>query len=143
LTARRGEQPVASIRIETLNPEVATLWRTVVKVARELGEDRSWCLVGGLMVGLFAIEAGQEQRATSDIDILGDARKRPSATERISRRLEGLGAELHQIGGLDAQLGFRFDVDGQIVDVLAPDGLAHNRPPRTRGSTRLRPHPHY
>lgn len=97
--------------------------RTVAKVASALGEDQPWCLVGGLMVALFAIEAGEMQRPTADIDILADARRRPSGTERASVRLQELGAELREVDGLDAKRGFRFDVDGQIVDVLAPDGL--------------------
>lgn len=120
------------IPIEALDPDAMALWRTVAKVASALGEDRPWCLVGGLMVALFAIEAGQTQRPTKDIDILGDARRRPSGTEVVARELKTLGAELTQITGLDSERGFRFDVDGQVVDVLAPDGLGRT-PARTTG----------
>jgi len=75
------------------------LWRTVAKVARSLGqEDVRWCLVGGLMVALFAIEAGQIQRPTDDIDLLGDARQRPSGTERVASRLRELGGLRHSVG---------------------------------------------
>lgn len=75
------------------------------------------------MVALFAIEAGQISRPTADIDILGDARQRPSATESIARQLTDLGATRYEIGGFESEKGFRFAVDGQVVDVLAPDGL--------------------
>jgi hypothetical protein len=106
------------------------LWRTVAKIAVTLEDDRMrWCLVGGLMTALFALEAGQVGRPTTDIDILSDARQRPSGTEWVTQRLSTLGATRHEIGGFDAEKGFRFEVDGQVVDVLAPDGLA--RPART------------
>lgn len=112
------------ITIDALDPETMALWRTVAKIARALDDqDVRWCLVGGLMVALFAIEAGQISRPTADIDILGDARQRPSATESITRQLTELGATRHEIGGFESEKGFRFAIDGQVVDVLAPDGL--------------------
>jgi hypothetical protein len=112
------------IRIDVADPDTMALWRTVARVAQAL-EDKHmrWCLVGGLMVATFAIEAGQINRPTSDIDILGDARQRPSGTEWITERLSQLGATRHAIGGFESEKGFRFEVDGQVVDVLAPDGL--------------------
>lgn len=117
------QAPVASIRIDLIDPEAMQLWRTVAKVAEAFGQDRRWCLVGGLMVALFAIEAQQAQRATSDIDVLADARARPSGTKWASTRLKALGATLHEPDSSEGERGFRFDLDGQIVDVLAPDGL--------------------
>ncbi len=102
-----------------------SLWRTVAKIAQSLeDEDVRWCLVGGLMVALFAIEAGQIQRATDDIDILSDARQRPSGTEQLTKRLQQLGGFRHSIGGFESEKGFRFKLDNNVVDVLAPDGLA-------------------
>jgi len=82
-------------------------------------------------VALFAIEAGQRQRPTTDIDILGDARQRPSGTQAVTEQLERIGGSLAEISGLESDRGFRFEVNGQIVDVLAPDGLA--TPPTTSG----------
>lgn len=123
--------PVTSIRIDALDPEAAALWRSVARIAAALGDGPSWCLVGGLMVALFAIEAGQTARPTTDIDILGDARTRPSATEHLAATLEELGGELADVSGPDLERGFRFILDGQIVDVLAPDGLPDRRPPLT------------
>ncbi|HEY3759160.1 MAG TPA: hypothetical protein VGL37_05325 [Solirubrobacteraceae bacterium] len=116
---------MSEIVIEALDAQTMALWRTVCKIARELERERTqWCLVGGLMVSLFAIEARRLPRATRDIDILGDARERPSATERVTSGLLSLGGKLETIGGLGLTKGFRFEVDGQLVDVLAPDGLA-------------------
>jgi hypothetical protein len=51
------------------------------------------------------------------------ARARPSATERVTSCLLDLGATRATIGGWKAEKGFRFEVDGSLVDVLAPDGL--------------------
>jgi hypothetical protein len=113
------------IHVDAVDPDTMALWRTVAKVAQTLEEEHvGWCLVGGLMVALFAMEAGQIQRATTDIDVLGDARQRRSGTEQVAERLVALGAVLHEIGGLDRERGFRFEVDGQVVDVLGPDGLS-------------------
>jgi hypothetical protein len=120
------DQPVASIRIELIDPDAMELWRTVAKVAAAFGKDRRWCLVGGLMVALFAIEAQQAQRATTDIDVLADARARPSGTAWATGRLEALGATLHEPQEFEREHGFRFALDGQIVDVLAPDGLGRS-----------------
>lgn len=123
-----------SIRIDALDPDTTQLWSKVVEVAQALEDQpEGWCLVGGLMVASFAIEAGQIQRPTIDIDILADARRRPSGTELVSERLASMGGTLHEPGGLDAERGFRFDVGGHIVDVLAPDGLA--QPALTRGNS--------
>lgn len=113
----------AMIQIDLIDADAMRLWRAVASLARTFGEERRWCLVGGLMVALFAIEAEQRQRATTDIDILTDARARPSATKWAAERLQSLGATLREPTGLDHERGFRFDFGGQIVDVLAPDGL--------------------
>ncbi len=115
--------PVASIRVELIDSDAMELWRTVTKVAGAFGEDRRWCLVGGLMVALFAIEARQTQRVTTDIDVLADARARPSGTAWASGRLKALGASVRELQRADRERGFRFDFEGQIVDVLAPEGL--------------------
>jgi hypothetical protein len=121
-----------SIIIDVSDPDAMDLWRTVAKIADALdGQQTRWCLVGGLMVALFAIEAGQLQRPTTDIDILGDARERPSGTQAVTEQLEQIGASLMEVSGLDSERGFRFELDGQVVDVLAPDGLG--APPTTSG----------
>ena len=123
---------IPSIVIDVSDPDAMKLWRTVAKIADSLdGRQTRWCLVGGLMVGLFAIEAGQLQRPTTDIDLLGDARQRPSGTRAITEQLERMGGSLAEVSGLESERGFRFELDGQVVDILAPDGL--RAPPTTSG----------
>jgi hypothetical protein len=79
------------IIVDALDPATMDLWRTVAKVAKTLDDQHMrWCLVGGLMVALFAMEAGQSSRPTTDIDILGDARQRPSGTEWVTEQLTKL-----------------------------------------------------
>ena len=126
-----GATPVASITIDAVDPEEQRLWQAVAAIARQLGDDERWCLVGGLMVALFAMQAAQRPRVTTDIDVLANARTRPSGTTWATRRLQAMGATLTNVDGLDGQRGFRFELDDQIIDVLAPDGLG--RAARTAG----------
>ena len=109
----RGATPVASITINALDPAERRLWQTVAAIAQQLGDDERWCLVGGLMVALFAMQAAQRPRVTTDIDVLANARTPPSGTTWATRRLEELGATLTNVDGLDGQRGFRFELDDQ------------------------------
>jgi hypothetical protein len=126
-----GATPVASITINALDPEEQRLWQTVAAIAGQLGDDERWCLVGGLMVAMFAMQSSQRPRVTTDIDVLANARTRPSGTTWATQRLEEMGATLANVDGLDGQRGFRFELDGQIIDILAPDGLGKDA--RTAG----------
>ena len=60
---------VASIAINTIDPAERRLWQTVAAIAGQLGDDQRWCLVGGLMVALFAMQTAQTPRVTTDIDV--------------------------------------------------------------------------
>jgi hypothetical protein len=125
------QSPRTSIVVDPVDPNTTALWTAVAKIAQALEQQQiRWCLVGGLMVALFAIESGQVPRVTADIDLLGDARQRPSGTESLSRHLECLGAILYEVGGFEAEKGFRFTIDGHVIDVLAPEGL--REPPLTK-----------
>jgi hypothetical protein len=75
------------------------------------------------MVALYSMQAAQIPRVTTDIDVLADARTRPSGTGWATRRLEEMGATVSEVDGLDGHPGFRFELDDQIIDILAPDGL--------------------
>lgn len=107
------------------------LWRVVAKLANQLEPQQGWCLVGGLMVQLHAYEHAASPRPTSDIDLLGDARARPSVTEHLGQAIDDLGGELVEPPFTDPELGQRFEIDGQAIDVLGPDGLRAS--PRTLG----------
>jgi hypothetical protein len=69
------------------------------------------------------MQAAQPPRVTTDIDVLANARARPSGTTWATQRLEEMGATLTAVDGLDGHRGFRSGQDDQIIDVLAPGGL--------------------
>ncbi|MGA9634491.1 MAG: hypothetical protein WBQ41_04535 [Solirubrobacterales bacterium] len=87
-------------------------------------------MIGGLMVQLHAIEHGETQRPTEDIDVLADARGRKSMTQRVAKILDDLRATVVDSSLIHPKTGFRFTLeDGHMVDVLGPDGLKN--PPKT------------
>jgi hypothetical protein len=118
------------IEIHPGDESARKLWEAVAKLANHLPQQ-GWCLVGGLMVQLHAFEHAASPRPTSDIDLLGDARARPSVTEHLGQAIDELGGELVEPPSTDPELGQRFEIDGQTIDVLGPDGLKAS--PRTLG----------
>jgi len=122
---------VSPIEIYPGDESAKKLWEAVAKLANHLEPQRDWCLVGGLMVQLHAYEHAASPRPTSDIDLLGDARARPSVTEHLGQAIDELGGELVDPPSTDPKLGQRFEIDGQTIDVLGPDGLKAS--PRTLG----------
>jgi hypothetical protein len=131
--------PLADLPLIELNPpdeESRKLWQRALAVMAEL--DGDWSLVGGLMVQLHATRHGAPSiRPTVDIDILANSRRRPSATELIAQKLQELGFEVDQQALLVAPpTAFRFEHDGAVVDVLAPEGTGTRTPPRTIGGYR-------
>jgi hypothetical protein len=101
------------------------------RLARELGEEPTWALVGGLMVQLHAFEHQASSRLTDDIDVLGDSRQRPSMTTQIAALLQRYGAKMKMPPRSSKDLGYMFELDGAIVEVLGPDGVKSN--PKTIG----------
>jgi hypothetical protein len=75
------------------------------------------------MVQLHGHEHGDDLRPTVDIDLLGAARKPPAMTQQIAELLAARGAEVATPPRSDPQLGYRFELDGEIVEILGPDGL--------------------
>jgi hypothetical protein len=124
---------VVRIAVDPTEPAARDLWLALTSLSHELRDLDGWCLVGGLMVGLFAYEHGRSARTTTDIDILGDARKRPSVTELLARRLSDLKATVQRPSGLDHELGYQFNLDGHVIEILGPDGMSKKAPPRTIG----------
>jgi hypothetical protein len=118
------------IEIHPGDESAGKLWEAVAKLATHLPQQ-GWCLVGGLMVQLHAFEHAASPRPTGDIDLLGDARAKPSGTEHLGQAIDELGGELIEPPSTDPQPGQRFEIDGQIIDVLGPDGLKAS--PRTLG----------
>jgi len=95
------------------------LWAAVGELSRRLPAE--WVLIGGLMVQLHALEHGVGNvRITGDIDVLGQARPQ-GALAAIDAGLRDAGFEL-VAPDLDGY-AHRYERDGLIVDVLAPDGI--------------------
>lgn len=129
-------QPRTLPRIELApaDPGAEQLWRNALALVDELNAelDGEWTLVGGLMVQLHVHRYGDGgARPTDDIDVLGDSRKRPSATERIAELLDKLKFKLSDPVGLSMKTGYRFVRGEEIVDVLGVDGTT--QPPKTLG----------
>jgi hypothetical protein len=122
------------VRIEPVTPEAARLWSMALDLASELGADRDWSLIGGLMVQLHGFEHEDDLRPTVDVDILGAARKPPAMTERIASLLVEKGAEVAMPPRSKPEVGYRFRLDGEVVEILGPDGLRAD--PKTVGGLR-------
>lgn len=106
------------------------LWSQVGALVEALPSG-VWVLVGGLMVQLHALEHHVAVRVTKDIDLLGQARP-PGKLEAIDRALRG---ESFELAGLDQDgYGYRYERDGIVVDLLAPDGM--RTPPTIRQGVR-------
>jgi hypothetical protein len=107
------------------------LWALVLTLAREFGPDREWSLIGGMMVQLHAFEHGDGPRPTADIDLLGGAKRSPRMTEAMASLLVERGAEIAEPPRSDPHLGYRFEFEGETVELLGPDGLPGD--PKTIG----------
>jgi hypothetical protein len=107
------------IEIDPPDPESRRLWSAVGDLVALL--PSGWTLVGGLMVQLHALEHNMDDvRATVDIDVLGQARP-PGPLQAIDRALIDAGFSAHPPDG--DNYAHRYERDGVIVDVLAPDGI--------------------
>lgn len=94
--------------------------------------EEGWSLVGGLMVQLHAYERGRRSRLTADIDLLGNSRLRPAATKRMAEALVDRGGTMAMPPISNERLGYRFEVDGEVVEILGSDGV--RRDPKTVGN---------
>jgi hypothetical protein len=122
------------IRIEPVTPEAERLWSLALDLASDLGPGREWSLIGGLMVQLHGFEHEDDLRPTVDIDLLGAARKPPPMTEQIASILIEKGAEVDMPPRSNPEVGNRFQLDGEVVEILGPDGLRTD--PETVGGLR-------
>lgn len=111
------------VRVEPATPEADRLWAMALDLAVDFGADREWSLIGGLMVQLHGFEREDDLRPTTDIDILGAARKPPAMTEQMASILIDKGAEVAMPPRSKPEVGYRFQLDGEVVEILAPDGL--------------------
>jgi hypothetical protein len=110
---------MTEIVVEPADDASRRLWSSVGDLVALLPAD--WVLIGGLMVQLHAFELGvNDVRATVDVDVLGQARP-PGTLAAIDEALvrEGFRDEPPDLDGY----AHRYERDGLIVDVLAPDGV--------------------
>jgi hypothetical protein len=112
--------------------EEQKLWNLALDLADAFGSDRSWVLVGGLMVQLFTFEFLVDARPTGDIDFLGDARRDPRMTKRAAEIVIEQGGEMAMPPRTDPSLGYKFEIAGETVEILGPEGLK-NPPPTVDG----------
>lgn len=131
-----GGMPV----LERLTPPAYAGWRVLFELAET--DPDNWCLLGGQMMYLLAVEAGRAlPRPTADIDVVVNVRTRPGATEWLASWLDDRGFELDGIS--PDGIGHRFVKDASpgpesvVFDILAPEGLGRRtnlftaRPART------------
>jgi hypothetical protein len=83
------------------------------------------------MVQSHSFEHGDDPRPTVDIDLLGGAKRPPRMTEAMASLLVERGAEVAEPPRSDPDLGYRFEFEGEIVELLGPDGLRGD--PKTIG----------
>lgn len=117
------------IDLKPQDDESSRLWSSVGDLVALLPAD--WVLIGGLMVQLHALESGAaEVRATTDVDVLGQARPQGTlaAIDQALRR-DGFTSDWPDPDGF----AHRYVREGLVVDVLAPDGV---KPPPTIGPGR-------
>jgi hypothetical protein len=121
-----------TISVDPPTPEAARLWEKALELATLFGTEEGWSLVGGLMVQLHAYERRRGSRLTADIDLLGDSRQRPAMTKRMAEALVERGGTMATPPIGDEKLGYRFEVDGEVVEILGSDGV--RRDPKTVGN---------
>lgn len=121
-----------AIVIPPLSEDGRRLWALVLTLAREFGPRREWSLIGGMMVQLHAFEQGDGPRPTADIDLIGGAKRSPRMTEEMASLLVDRGAEVAEPPRSDPTLGYRFELEGETVELLGPDGLRGD--PKTVGN---------
>jgi len=117
---------VSPVVLAGMTPAQQQGWDVLLDLAVDL--PASWCLLGGQMVWLHALEHGAEPpRATEDVDVVVDVRTNPTAIRRLCTWLEVRDFSLE---GISAQgIGHRYarealGAPGRVVfDVLAPDRL--------------------
>jgi hypothetical protein len=119
------------VTIRPLAEDGRQLWSLVLSLAREFGPDREWSLIGGMMVQLHAFEHDDGPRPTADIDLLGGAKRSPRMTEIMASLLVERGAEVAEPPRSNPDLGYRFEFEGETVELLGPDGLRGD--PKTVG----------
>ena len=108
------------VRLPALPGYDADLWLALI----ELTDVRpgEWTLIGGQMVLLHALEHGVvPPRASTDLDVLVNARVATGAVRQFVRAIEARGFALE--GASPDGIAHRYRRSGVSIDVLAPEGV--------------------
>ena len=111
---------VPLIRLPPLVGRQEASWRALIELAPALGKD--WLLIGGQMVFLHEVERqARDLRPTDDVDLVVDLRVDP-------RGLSGIHSTLTEHRFVQAlpspeEVAHRYERQGAVIDVLAPDHL--------------------
>lgn len=87
------------------------------------------------MVQLHAFERSRGSRLTTDIDFLGDSRRRPPMTQRMAKVLVDRGGEMALPPVSNENLGYKFDVNGAAIEILGSEGVRDDPPTLGRYTT--------
>lgn len=125
----REPAPVTPIHVTAPPRGWAPPWPLVVEVAATLPE-KSWVLVGGLMVQLHARAAGViEVRPTRDVDALVDAMAVGVSVAALVRLWTGRGFEVVEPGWPDFPI-HRLCRSDDVINILMADHLPERSQPR-------------
>jgi hypothetical protein len=98
------------IAIVSPTAEARKLWSLALSLSEAFGARRDWALVGGLMVQLHGFEHDDDPRPTTDIDMLGGARRSPRMTETMAAFLVDEGAQIPTPPRSNPDLGYVFEL---------------------------------
>lgn len=117
---------MSPVTLTSMTPAQAEGWRTLLDLYQEF--QAGWCLIGGQMVWLLALEHGVEpMRLTEDVDIVVDIRADQQAIKRLCTWLE---SHDFKLAGISPDgIGHRYVSTAYVgpgkvqFDVLAPDNM--------------------
>jgi hypothetical protein len=134
-----GTAPRLTVELPHLTGALDTLWELVLDIAERVPPDR-WLLIGGQMVMLHGLAAGQAPtRASQDVDVLADLLTDSSGLARCVDALREL--DLRPEADSAGQVyRFRRASDNATADVLAPDHTPPRWSLRTVGGDTIRVH---
>jgi hypothetical protein len=117
---------VNPVVLKAMTPAQEESWKVLLEFYVEL--PAGWCLIGGQMVWLLALERGVEPiRVTEDVDVVVDIRVDQGAITRLCAWLESRGFELEGIntdGVGHRYVSSTYEGPGKVMfDVLAPDNM--------------------
>lgn len=128
---------LAPVELPELTGALDTLWDLVLDIAERVPPDR-WVLIGGQMVMLHGLAAGQTpMRASQDVDVLADLLTDAAGLARCVRALRELDLR-PEADSAGRVYRFRRTADNATADVLAPDHTPPRWSLRTAGGDTIR-----